>query len=366
MAELLGVELARPGTWDLAVGGRTEFTVDMLRDAADFFAATGSQPLPIGLGHTDDRFDGDPAFGLVHNVRYVEDEPGYDPGPVLLGDVRDVPDWLHAAAPSRWPNRSIEGIGPVEFEGRKYGLALTRLAFLGATPPAMRNLRSLSHIQEALAAALAAAPRIAASAPITASTNPPMEGAGMNLAKIREALAGLPDDASEEDIQAALAASGLSASQPQAAADPPQPAPTPEPAPQLAPAPPQATEQGTQDLDQRLAAAAAKGGVITIDAAQVSQFQEGMRKAAALAKQLDERERDEAITGAIKAGKFPVSRRAHYERYWEADPDGARQLIASLAAGLVPVTALGHAGEGDDALFDAEYRHLFPPTGKGR
>jgi hypothetical protein len=32
----------------------------MLRDAADFFAVSGGQAVPVKLGHTDDRFnDGD-------------------------------------------------------------------------------------------------------------------------------------------------------------------------------------------------------------------------------------------------------------------------------------------------------------------
>ena len=85
MAELLGVELARPGTWQLS-SGRREFTAAMLRDAADFHASTGGQKIPLGFGHMDSRFDGDPAFGWLTNVRYAEDAQG----PVLLGDLTDL------------------------------------------------------------------------------------------------------------------------------------------------------------------------------------------------------------------------------------------------------------------------------------
>jgi hypothetical protein len=182
----------------------------------------------------------------------------------------------------------------------------------------------------------------------------------MSLANIREALAGLPDDASDDDVEAALAAAGFTTH---------SPAP-PDDSGALFDLPEQkelVNASGTQQQrDQRLAAAAARGGVVTIDAAQVAQFQEGMVRAAALAKRLDENDRNQVITEAIRKGKFPPSRRAHYEKSWDVDPVGTRELIDSLAAGLVPVTASGYDGGDVDAVFEAEYRHLFPSTGKGR
>jgi hypothetical protein len=75
-------------------------------------------------------------------------------------------EWLAAAAPARWPNRSIEGFANLDWNGRTYRLALTRLALLGSTPPAMPTLRSLADLREAIAAAAAdsGAELIAASA----------------------------------------------------------------------------------------------------------------------------------------------------------------------------------------------------------
>jgi len=387
---LRGVELARPGAWKLS-SGDVEFTEQMLRDAADFFAASGGQAVPVKLGHTDNRFngDGEPAFGSVTNVRFTTD----DRGPVLLGDIVDMPQWLGAAAPKRWPNRSIEGWQNFSYDGREYSLILSGLAFLGVTPPGVKNIKSLADLQVALAAS--SATRLVASAPpddpaeppddevedlgeedddepddgepdatelqepipttrtpahpagvshVAAQAaarihNAPVRGAGMNLAKYREALAGLPDDASEEEIAAALAAAGL-ASEP--------------------------VGESTQELDQRVAAAAAKGGLVTIDPAQLQEFRDAMVRASALTKRLETQDRDSTITDAIKMGKFPPARRQHYERYWDADPVGAKEVIASLAANLVPVTASGYDTDADrqDDELDREIARLSPPKAK--
>lgn len=187
-------------------------------------------------------------------------------------------------------------------------------------------------------------------------------GAVADNAKLREAL-GLQADASDDDIRGALVTAGFAA-QPAAPAN--SATTTATTAPPVSPAgttPPAETDAAA---DQRLTANAAKSGVVTMDASQVANFQEGMKRAEALARQLDERQRDESITNAIKAGKFPPARRAHYERLWNADAEGTKQVIDSLAAGLVPVTATGYAGDGADAMWDAEFAGMFPPSGQGR
>ncbi len=177
----------------------------------------------------------------------------------------------------------------------------------------------------------------------TTATAAEEKGAGlMDPAKIREGL-GLAPDAPDDEVRTALVAAGL------ATAPPAPPAPT-------------AT---VDQQDQRVAANAAKVGLITIDPAQLEQYQQGMIRAAALAKRLEAQDRDNAIDAAVKAGKFPPARRAHYERAWDADPEGTRELIASLAPGLVPVTAMGYSTDADDAIFDAEFARLFPAVKEG-
>lgn len=164
------------------------------------------------------------------------------------------------------------------------------------------------------------------------------KGAGhMDPAKIREAL-GLAPDVSDDEVKAALVTAGLA---------PPN-------------APPSADLSGQQQ-DQRVAANAARNGLITIDPEQLQQYKDAMVQAAGLAKRLAAQERDTAIEKAVQDGKFPPSRRANYEKAWDADPDGTRELIGSLAVGLVPVTAMGYSTDAaDDPMWDAEYARLFP------
>lgn len=360
MADLLGVELARPGTWQLSTGPR-DFTPQMLQDAADFFAASGGQRIPLGFGHQDRRFDGDPAFGWLSNVRYAEDGAG----PVLLGDLVEMDDWLAAAAPSRWPNRSVEGVAGVTFQGREYGLALTRVALLGATPPGIPVLRSLSDVRQLVAAAAAESGGewIAASITSPHGADHPFdrEGAvGMpDAAKLREAL-GLAADASDDEVTAALASAGLVASQP----EPPQPAPNPTPVPQPAPAP--APVPAPEPEPQLVSASSVNTpGTVILASSVWEETQNTIRNLSAYVDRTKRDERDSILASAIQAGKFFPSQKKQFAKLWDADPDGTRELIE----GLTPNSALAIAASGyvdiEDKEFDREFAGLFPPTDNG-
>lgn len=345
--DLLGVELARPGSWKLASGPVT-FTEQNLRDAADFFTASGGQAVPVKLGHNDNRFDGEPTFGSVTNVRYAED----DRGPVLLGDITGMPGWLSAAAPTRWPNRSIEGWQNFTYEGREYSLVLSGLAFLGVTPPGVRNIKSLADLQTALAASSAV--RLVASAPTDDLSEPPqapaveaeeptegMEAGQMDPAKIREAL-GLPADASDEDVKAALVTAGFAEES----------------------APPEPVQASLFDEKKPAKSAAPKkeaAGTMRVDASAWEAAQDRIKKLEAQAQKTREAERDQIIAKAVQDGKFAPARREHWVRLWNADPEGAREAIDGLAKNVIPVMAMGHSGEGEDDI-DAELAHLFPPA----
>lgn len=357
---LFDVELARPGSWKLKTGPVT-FTEAMLRDAADFFEASGGQAVPVKLGHDDPRFDGDPTFGSLTNVRYTEDARG----PVLMGDVVDMPGWLAAAAPQRWPNRSIEGWQNFEYEGRTYSLVLSGLAFLGVTPPGVRNIQSLSDMQLALAASnaqliVAAAPDDDPAMPPVSQTPAPVadvstdesEAGLMDPVKIREAL-GLAADASDDAVKAAMLT---------AAGAPPSTTDTkPVEAKAEQPALP-GLDAGapTGETNRRLVNAA---GLMEVDPSIWEQRDERMKRLEARLAQHDRNDRDQVLTQAVKDGKFAPFRKDHWAQLWDKDPDGTRQVIERLARNLIPVTASGYADS--DADIDAEYASLFPPTGKG-
>jgi hypothetical protein len=356
MPELLGVELARPGTWQLSTG-KSEFTADMLRDAAAFHASTGGQRIPLGFGHLDNRFDGDPAFGWLTNVRYAED----DRGPVLLGDLTDLDEWVAAAAPARWPHRSIEGVKGVTFAGREYGLVLTRLALLGSTPPGMPALKSLSDLRQLVAAAAATSGGEWIAASIPEATPPgadhPSDRRGApgmpDAAKLREAV-GLPAEASDDELRSALASSGLVGTQPE-----PQPAPNPSPTPLPQPEPQPAPEPAP------VSASVGTPGVVTIAASVWEETQKTIAKLSAHVDQTKRDERDAVIASAVEQGKFTPAQKKQFADMWDSNPDVTRTLIENLT----PNTALAIAASGyadlDDKEFDREFAGLFPPSGKG-
>lgn len=180
-----------------------------------------------------------------------------------------------------------------------------------------------------------AAARIHAAA--TRTTHPTRkEGAGlMNLdpAKIREGL-GLAPDAPDDEVKAALVTAGL-------AATPAVPAPAPNPA---------------------LVHAA---GTMTIDVSAWAEQQDRIKRLEAQAAQQQRNERDKVIAEAVQDGKFAPARKDHWVRLWDADPEGTRQLLDSLAGNVVPVMAMGYAGDRDGEDIDQEFAHLFPPVGKG-
>jgi peptidoglycan hydrolase-like protein with peptidoglycan-binding domain len=328
--ELLGIELVRPGTWQLS-SGEQAFTAEMIRDAARHAARPGARPAPIKLGHADPRFagDGEPALGWLGNLRVVDDGDM----PVLVGDVTGMPDWLAAAAPTAWPDRSVEGWTDLEVDGEKYSFVIDGLALLGVTPPGISSIRSLRDLPQALGIAASArivarapggTPVLAATAPAPEAEAPPTtpEETGMDPAKIREAC-GLPADASDDEVTSTLTAAGYVPAQ----AEP-------------------------------VAAAATREapGTMRVDASAWQEREERLKRLEASAQKARDSERDQIITAAVKAGKFTPARREHWVRAWNADPEGARELIASLA-NVVPVGEMGFSDGDADA--DEAYAALY-------
>jgi hypothetical protein len=176
---------------------------------------------------------------------------------------------------------------------------------------------------------------------VSAST----KGAGMDPVKLREGL-GLDPGASDEDVRAALVAEGLATP----AAEGGQTGDgTPPPA---VPA-------------QQQAAAPRMAGTMVVDASAWDEREKRIKNLEAAAQRRAREERDQIIDDAVKAGKFAPSRKDHWKRLWDADPDGAREVIAGLAKNVIPVEALGSDVEGAADL-DEEFAHLFPPAATPR
>ena len=148
----------------------------------------------------------------------------------------------------------------------------------------------------------------------------------MDPAKIREAL-GLSADASDEEVRTGLVAAGLVSE------------PTPEP------------------QQQPVTASATKPGTMTIDVAAWNEQQERIKRLEAADARRRVEQRDQVIASAVQEGKFPPARKAHWQRLWDADPEGTRVVIDGLARNVMPVMASGYDGDADD--LDNEYAALY-------
>jgi hypothetical protein len=329
MADLRGLELARPGTYQLAAGPMT-FTEQELEDAARYAKKTG-RASPTKLGHVDPRFDGEPAMAWLSNLTYTTD----DRGPVLKGDLEDMPEWLAAAAPKHWPHRSVEGWkNYTDADGEEFAFVVDGLALLGVTPPGITSIQSLRDMPAAVSAS---ARRVIASfgepqtpAPGPGVDAPQQEGpAGMDSAKLREAL-GLPADASDDEVRTGLTDAGILTT----------PAPTE-------------------------AIPVAASGTMVVSRSNWEQMQKTIQTLTEHVEKSKRDDRDKVIASAVQDGKFTPAQKVHFAQLWDADPDGTRTLIDKLTPNTaLAVMASGYAG---DVEVDADYAALYgAPSGASK
>lgn len=140
--DVLHVPVLMTGTWNASTG-REPITEEDLRSIVEAYASKMLDSAILKKGHTDPRFnnyleDGEPAYGQVVN-------------PVIEGDTLYV-DYIHVPAElaesmkSAYPRCSVELARNVELhdaEGNlkaQFPVALTAVALLGATPPAVKGL----------------------------------------------------------------------------------------------------------------------------------------------------------------------------------------------------------------------------------
>ncbi|MDO2351666.1 MULTISPECIES: phage protease [Mycobacterium] len=378
-----GVELMRVGKWNLSTG-EWECTTKEIAAAIDAHDKGLLRKPVIRLGHNDPRFSGDPAVGWLDNLRASED------GQALIGDMVGVPEWLAEILPSAYPSRSIEGLYDYTApDGSEHEFVLTGLALLGATRPGVESLQSLQDVARLYD--IAAAGQVGGKAielTIEAADAPkpygdvkyadPKNGkypidtaehvraawsyinmpknqkdySAAELAQIKDRIKAAAKkfgikieagEASETEGGAIVAlpekvaeALGIDASADEdtvlakiAELKPPAPAAEPEPEPQPAPV---------------AAAAGVVNGLVQIEQATLDELKAAAAQGVeARARQIAE-EDERTVMAAIGQGKIAPARKDHWLAALKADRDGTKQVLASLAAGLIPVNEVGHQG----------------------
>lgn len=440
-----GVELCSTGFWQFSSGPRwlEQKHLEAAVEAQDDPAL--KTPI-IKIGHTDPRFDGNPLFGTIVNLRLSENNQ------TLLGDyviaaslapmVAKAPD---DSGDPPYPDRSIEGwFDQKTASGKEYAFVLTAVALLGEQAPAIEDLEDIVGIftsEDAFVAAANAGTReqgnkmllagttvdkirfgirdeiaaddmpwgdwfwvrhlevddgstgfcivededtaqlyrvpwtvsgdeitygeitevieqyVAASKdtaeksiafareihesrgqPVTLTAtakgstaqNPDATGELMDSAQLRESL-GLTEDADEAAVEAALTSLKEKADT----------------------ADTLASEK--EELEEKVAASKNQNlpeGTVAIDSEQLEELKAQAADGAAARKKQREDERDAFIGEAIKAGKFPPARRDHYTSLYDADPEGTKEFIETLAAGAIPVEERGHSESGEQTDAD--------------
>lgn len=152
LATIPRVELMQAGTWNISTGQAT-FTGDDLRQAVGAMDCPAVRRPVLKLGHTDARFDGEPAVGWVANLS--------TDGSTLWGDYTGMPRWLADVCASAYPDRSIEGWYDYQCQiGHTHPFVLTGVALLGVTPPGIGTLESLQDIAALYGVAAAQDPAV--------------------------------------------------------------------------------------------------------------------------------------------------------------------------------------------------------------
>lgn len=151
LSRLGNVELMKTGTWNASTGRHTFTTEDLSNAVAALECPAVRRPV-LKLGHTDPRFDGEPAVGWLANMATTDD------GHTLVADFVGMPGWLGPILASAFPDRSIEGQWHYRCAlGHDHGFVLTGLALLGVSNPAIGTLASLQDVASLYGVDVAAA-----------------------------------------------------------------------------------------------------------------------------------------------------------------------------------------------------------------
>lgn len=178
---------------------------------------------------------------------------------------------------------------------------------------------------------------------------------------------GLGDNASEDDVIAKLdelreagtvtpsgeqvPATPANPASPTTPATPAPDAPAPDPAPTTEPTTEPAPDEPTGETLQQLAA---KQGLALVDKGTLDQIAAGAKAGADLAAERAKDLRDRLITAAVQEGKIPPARKDHWSKLYDADPEGTKTTLASMAA-VIPLGERGSAATSEEGLDGSEY-----------
>lgn len=350
---------------DVALLGTEWPGVTSLADLQQVVSANGRIETPVKVDSGDGfKLAGGQAQSLV--AAKLSPEPSItaalDVGnfrSVFAKDLRAgrIPKFVDAGDQTRWWPRSVEA-------GDDGSLSLTIDDAAGKliSLPVKVNGEGLSYgepsIRHAVAASASTGPRVLASWP-SRDASPSNEGAeGMKREEMLKRL-GLAEDATDEAIVNAMA------EKPTALAGDSE-APGDGDGGDAGDGEEAVSTEGAELVTASGKKIKLAEGMVIVDKSTLDEVRAGAADGRRVAARLALEERDKAITAALTEGKFSVGRREHYENSWDKDPEGTREIIASLAPGLVPVSEIGRAGDGDgqqgneEALMQAMYARHFP------
>jgi hypothetical protein len=148
---------------------------------------------------------------------------------------------------------------------------------------------------------------------------------------------GLAENASDADVQQAVTARILAES----GDNPPPNDPPPSPAPGQEQEPPGTTDPDGGGAPPREDLPAEDDDVEVVDAAAFRALTARAQSADQLEEDARVQRRDDLIATAVRQGKFPPSRRAHYQERYDTDAEATTAAINRMKSNVVPVKERG-------------------------
>jgi hypothetical protein len=368
------VQLVKAGTWG-GMTGRSTITPEDLADAVAAYADPEIDRGVIKIGHDGDLnlATGHPALGWIENLKLSADKN------TLIGDLVDIPSKLAAIIPKAYRRRSVEmSLGVTTPSGKKYRAALTGLALLGAKAPAVKGLDDVLKLyasegvpgqedestrEQVVAFAVDGATD---TAPVPhdpeqtgksgdGSNTPDERGADVALSEALKKKLGLPETATDAEVEAALEAATLAA-----------PAAIEKTAEEIAAE--AAAAAASPDAAAAAAAAPAAGtqlseGVETVvlTKAVFAELQGGNESLKMLLAERAADKKETALDAAIRAGKIAPAERVAFAASWDKNAEATETLLSTLAPRFSTIElGADHAGDADtdDAALMAEADRL--------